>query len=99
MKMANVLLVHIVSDLMGELLHSYMKFRAEREGVRCTLTPTYFEDAWNKGCRSFFGVKIEAYQGETPTMTDDQNPEAFAAWKALRGIEDERIAASEDRTA
>lgn len=58
-------------------LDSYMRYRAGREGVPYQLSPGFFED---HPAVSYFGVIV--LNGEL--VEDEQNPDAFEAWKALQ---------------
>ena len=47
------------------------------EGVGYDLGPGWFLAALTKGCTGFFGIEV----GPHGIIKDEQNPDAFAAWR------------------
>jgi hypothetical protein len=58
-------------------LDCYMRYRASREGVGYDLSPQFFED---HPAVCYFGVIVRNGR----LVEDEQNPSAFAAWRALQ---------------
>jgi hypothetical protein len=65
-------------ERIARALHSYMQFRAEREGVEYKLTPEFFGAGYVQGYRTFFGVTVN----DSSMVSDDQQPELFNEWNA-----------------
>jgi hypothetical protein len=64
---------------LGKAYDAYIRFRAQKEGVRYELTPEFFEAGLMSGCSCFFGVSYAADK-----LTEDfQFPEFFEQWKEL----------------
>jgi len=65
----------------ANLLDGYMRFRAEKEGLRYELTPEFYEEAiLLLGIRSFFGVVVSG----SKLVHDEQQPNMFEQWKSER---------------
>jgi hypothetical protein len=64
---------------LGKALDSYMRFRAEKEGVGYELTPEFFETGILFGIHTFFGITVE--DGEL--LVDRQRPKIFKQWTEL----------------
>jgi hypothetical protein len=62
----------------ANVLHEYLRFRAEFEGVRYDFTPAFFHEAIRHGCCEFFGITFD----RDSILNDNQNPSALAVWKA-----------------
>ena len=62
-------------------IHSYMTFRAAREGVGHTLTVPFYAAALKKGCTGFFGVVVS--KGDI--AEDTQQPDLFDEWQNPKG--------------
>jgi hypothetical protein len=60
----------------SEALHAYLNFRAQHEGVECTLDPEFFEDALRHGVRDCFGITF----ANGKLTGDEQQPELFRRW-------------------
>lgn len=65
----------------GDYLHSYIKARAEKEGIGYDLSPSFFREALEGGFSVFFGVLVD--ERGFP-LTDEQEPEPgfLERWKA-----------------
>jgi hypothetical protein len=61
-------------------LDSYMRFRADHEGVGYDLTPEFFRKWMKAGCFEFFGVSVNS----SGLVEDDQQPELLSEWKRPR---------------
>ena len=61
-------------------LDSYMRFRADHEGVGYGLTPKFFRKWMKRGCFEFFGVSVDS----SGLVQDDQHPELLSEWKRPR---------------
>jgi hypothetical protein len=59
-------------------LIEYLRFRAEKEGVACTLTASQIEGWMRKGAAMMFGI---TYDGGKLTG-DEQQPKLFEQWTA-----------------
>lgn len=66
-------------EQLADELCAYMRFRAQREGLACDLSPQYFLRYLERGIFRFFGVRT----GEAGLTSDEQNPAALAAWRGL----------------
>ncbi len=61
-------------------LHSYMAFRAKREGLGYRLSREFYIDGMRKGCHLFFGVEICC----CGLVSDAQQPALFEEWLATK---------------
>jgi hypothetical protein len=66
----------------GSRLHSYMAFRAKREGMEYALSEAFFAHAFLRDFRLFFGVHVSE-SGDL--LSDEQNPDAFEAFSGGAG--------------
>lgn len=64
-------------DRAAEALHSYISYRAQKEGVEYALSPEFFREALAHRCVEFFGVVVR--DGEL--VRDKQFPELFTMWQ------------------
>jgi hypothetical protein len=71
-----------MSDLnkLAAALDSYLRFRAEREGVGYGLGIGFFKKLLNRGVRNFFGIHCDG----TQILYDDQQPKIFIEWRTLK---------------
>jgi hypothetical protein len=70
----------VTTDKTAELLHSYMTFRAGREGQVHELSVAYYRAALGKGIQGFFGVTF----GPEGLEADTQQSLLFEEWKNRR---------------
>jgi hypothetical protein len=66
---------------LADQLHSYMTFRAKKEGVNYGLDPSWFEMHLRAGVYLFFGVATD----DQEIIRDKQNPKALAEWRKQTG--------------
>jgi len=58
------------------VLHTYMTYRAKREGVDHLFPVSFYEEAIADGCWSFFGVKLYDWR----VVEDEEQPDIFFDW-------------------
>jgi hypothetical protein len=61
----------------AEKLHSYMSFRAEKEGVAHKLTVDFYQHELDRGIRLFFGVQVRGDR----LIADEEQPALFREWQ------------------
>jgi hypothetical protein len=64
----------------GVVLDSYMRKRAEAEGVTYALSPEFLAAYYYAGVREFFGVTLDWSTGTPMIDNDEQNPAFVEEW-------------------
>lgn len=64
---------------LADQLHSYMRFRAAREGVPYEFTAPQFRIHLRDGVRDFFGIETS----DRKIIRDRQKPELLDEWQKL----------------